>query len=1128
MPRNDALALAAAREADGAGGAAAAAAGVAAPPIGSSPPRGARPASSLARLSALQSLLWKEEAVKSREKATLARLEKATRDISDLTLEIISLRDAVATALRTSTDLQVSRVGGQSRPLGYQQEQLYRKLFLGAQAEPRTLARALVAWARGQCELGDEEPALVAVANFVVYHLFPRCDRCSHADAAGVLALFDELHAAAAEDAADVGELFGRGTLLCHVWAAYFRRIARPYLSQALREMIVNIAAMPDPPSRTPSKTPARTPAPAVDLERNVSASRAMQDSPVGRYLLPSSTPGRTPQTSARKSMSAAWKGMTTGTPAAGGGAAAPQTPLPPPTPLRQDYPPVPLDALLAFGKKIISCIVDNVGSVPKELRWVVRSAWEHATAKFGSEASEAHGGELHQAMSALLFWSLLSEALVFPELSGSMEPLEVNPPTRAKLQQIECVLCAAFTGEDIDVLMESSGVSLDAPGGAEDTEMFREKLAATEKDRFAYVDRLVAAPPPGDELVTLSPSKAAAAPGLERTQTVRVDTLVARGHDASDLEWPIAVYPNDLFVIHQALDAYCGESGGEAGGGVEDETISQEFRELLKEMGPAQALLPPQRNNLFAMLPRFASAAGDKADAVSKRYRQPPGAADGAESPTAEELDLAKQRMQTKKKLRAVVKGLPKSAFTEGDGEGGADGMPLLEMVLQQRGEVLASTGGRIKAYTLYEVFLSLESLPSADKEDNFLPFVEEVCAESEEVINAYTTYGLDALGAHGSVNGVGEEYFFHLQQEKIVLQHQKDELGEHKAQLQVRKVATPHARPIQTAVRAWLATPCPDCAGESDINEDAFLCEACCRHMVGINDRVKEFLGRFDQELDRNPTDMLPGPGWAPTVGLRLADWSIGRAHESLFPLCEQNGAFERHMQSLQFITPDYGTFYSYLMEDYGSGGGGGSSGDTDPPELVHENSLMSVMEELLRINHYRGPNRKLECIVEFWRGVVELLSLTMGNGVAADDYLPLLSYVTLKASPKNLLSNLQYIYTFREVDAQGRSPTAGYDRALVDFGQAVKVLKRMRPRRMSPETPLTPVQARLKEAAIAMDFAEEDVLLALRQIPAADAAVDEDAAAFKRCKLKVSLSQQPKQTARTPCPSQAPCMT
>jgi hypothetical protein len=44
--------------------------------------------------------------------------------------------------------------------------------------------------------------------------------------AAGVLQLIDELHAVATEEAAGVAELWGRDSLLCHVWAAYFRRIA--------------------------------------------------------------------------------------------------------------------------------------------------------------------------------------------------------------------------------------------------------------------------------------------------------------------------------------------------------------------------------------------------------------------------------------------------------------------------------------------------------------------------------------------------------------------------------------------------------------------------------------------------------------------------------------------------------------------------------------------------------------------------------------------------------------------------------------------------------------------------------------------------------------------------------------
>ena len=899
-------------------------------------------AGSVARLSLLQSLLWKEEVVRLREKSTLARLEQQTRDISALTLEIISLRDAIAHALHTQQPVSVSKPGAQSRPLGYQQEQLYRQLFLRVQGDPRVFARAVQ-----RAEMDADEMA--AMANFVVYHLFARCDRASHPDSSGVLLLIDELHAASAEAAADVEAFLGPATLLRHLWSAYFRRIAKPYLSQALREMIVNISAMPDPHPATPAP---KTPAPRIELEPSASASRAMQESPVGRFLIPSGTP----QTSARRSMSAALSSMVgtpvQGTPArgtptgagtpGGGGAGAP--PVTPATPGAGRYPPMALDALLAFGKKIVACIVDNVDSVPPQLRWVVRSAWRHASARFASDDAGSSTARLYSAMSCMLFWSLLREALVFPELSGSMEPLEVNPPTRDKLRQIERVLSTAFTGDDIDDMLEASSAFDSETDRTEQVEMFRSKLSKMlPMDSLqSYVDRLVA---DGDVL------QVSLAAGVTAGRGGEGDTL-------AEAEWPIAAYPNDLFAMHRALGAHFDTgAAGEEGDG--DEEGSSSLRGLLQEMGVAAIPLPLERNHLFAMLPRFSSRAESEAEAVSKRYLQ---AADTDEATTG-------CRSRTKKKLCAVLTGLPKSAFSAR----GEKPLPLADVLLQQRDEVRFSTGGRALSNTLYETFLSLEELPAADKADDFMPFLDDLCAEKEEIIAVYSRLGLDAQG--DGAGAVGEEYIFHLKQESATLQHQKEELDEHVAQLLVRKVATPAARPIQTAVKQWLATTCPDCEGESDINEDAFLCAACCKHMAALNGRVVDFLGRFDAEL----------ASMRPTVGLRLADWAIARAHESLFPMCEENDQFAAHMQSLQFITPDFGTFYEYLMEDYG--------GATVPPLLVHEESLMLVMEELLRINMYRGPNRKLQCIAEFWDGVVKLLGLTQ-RAPAADDYLPLLS--------------------------------------------------------------------------------------------------------------------------------------
>ena len=190
----------------------------------------------------------------------------------------------------------------------------------------------------------------------------------------------------------------------------------------------------------------------------------------------------------------------------------------------------------------------------------------------------------------------------------------------------------------------------------------------------------------------------------------------------------------------------------------------------------------------------------------------------------------------------------------------------------------------------------------------------------------------------------------------------------------------------------------------------------------MQKVDQQIRTFHSQYEPQL-RSMNE---------TVALRVADWSIPRAFETLFPMCAENEQFALHMQSLQFITPDYPTFYRYLMEEHGE--------NEDPQMFVHEESLLLVMEELLRINSYRGPNRKLECIYRFWLGIWELLKLS--TVPAADDYVPLLSYITLKASPRHLLSNLQYVYTF----AAGRS-NSKYEKALLDFSQAVKCLQRLR---------------------------------------------------------------------------------
>merc|ERR1712046_348107 len=67
-----------------------------------------------------------------------------------------------------------------------------------------------------------------------------------------------------------------------------------------------------------------------------------------------------------------------------------------------------------------------------------------------------------------------------------------------------------------------------------------------------------------------------------------------------------------------------------------------------------------------------------------------------------------------------------------------------------------------------------------------------------------------------------------------------------------------------------------------------------------------------------------------------------------------------------------------------------------------------------------------------------------------------------------------------------------------------QAVKVLQKLRPARMTPDSALSVVQTRLQEAALNMQFVQEDILLALQQVDTPHDNMDK--VAFNRAKLSM----------------------
>ncbi|KAK6937935.1 RABX5, catalytic core helical domain [Dillenia turbinata] len=98
--------------------------------------------------------------------------------------------------------------------------------------------------------------------------------------------------------------------------------------------------------------------------------------------------------------------------------------------------------------------------------------------------------------------------------------------------------------------------------------------------------------------------------------------------------------------------------------------------------------------------------------------------------------------------------------------------------------------------------------------------------------------------------------------------------------------------------------------------------------------------------------------------------------------------------------------------------------------PPVLHNEASWLLAEKELQKINAFKSPREKLLCILNCCRVINNLLlNVSMSENcviAGADDFLPVLIYVTIKASPywdaanpPQLHSNLKFIQLYRRQD-------------------------------------------------------------------------------------------------------------
>ncbi|XP_013420311.1 GTPase-activating protein and VPS9 domain-containing protein 1 [Lingula anatina] len=110
--------------------------------------------------------------------------------------------------------------------------------------------------------------------------------------------------------------------------------------------------------------------------------------------------------------------------------------------------------------------------------------------------------------------------------------------------------------------------------------------------------------------------------------------------------------------------------------------------------------------------------------------------------------------------------------------------------------------------------------------------------------------------------------------------------------------------------------------------------------------------------------------------------------------------------------------------------------------PKSYRHECPWPSAQAELQMINVYKTPKDKLRCVLRCSSTIMNLLSMANERSVpAADDFMPVLIFVIIKANPPSMLSTVQYVNSFYE-----RRLTGEEQYWWMQFSSAIEFIKTM----------------------------------------------------------------------------------
>ena len=165
-----------------------------------------------------------------------------------------------------------------------------------------------------------------------------------------------------------------------------------------------------------------------------------------------------------------------------------------------------------------------------------------------------------------------------------------------------------------------------------------------------------------------------------------------------------------------------------------------------------------------------------------------------------------------------------------------------------------------------------------------------------------------------------------------------------------------------------------------------------------LGINDKINDYFKIIKDKIIKK--ELLEKTKYENLYEEKIKNYIMNKLYEKIYPSepTELDEKIKKKMLSLSWVEPHHQIF----RKDY-----------------IFDNMLPDILNEYKQINIVKTPYQKLNCINTIYKSIFNLVKFNEGidKEIGADEITPVLSYISIKAQPDKIFTDIDFIKLFTE---------------------------------------------------------------------------------------------------------------